>query len=214
MLCILCSGLFSLSETNCIWVWKKLKRLHSKIIYFKAYQLELLWSAVLCWRLSRSPFRALDVLQHTFAHRFLKYDFFCKLHIHSPISIMISIVLFGLQWRGCFSELKHCEYFRVNRPLYLLQSPLIFQKWLKQVSEIWPISWTPSFLANIIYNNLLCCMFQYLQIFDISISTNNWYFNIDKYLISFNIVQVLLINYVLQAGLPDSEHVRGLVFSL
>ena len=32
---------------------------------------------------------------------------------------MISIVLFGLQWRGCISEFgwnTHCEYFPVNRP--------------------------------------------------------------------------------------------------
>ena len=36
---------------------------------------------------------------------------------------------------------------------------------------------------HILYNNLLCCMFQYLQILDISISTKNWYFNINKYLI-------------------------------
>ena len=42
--------------------------------------------------------------------------------LRQTLNSRISIVLFGLQWRGCISEFcllnEHCEYFRVHGPFY------------------------------------------------------------------------------------------------
>ena len=77
-------------------------------------------------------------------------------------NIVISIILFRLQWRGCISEFglfKHCKYFRVNWPLIIDSD----QKYMLLVNKkaLWQAT-PPNLMENTLIANL-CLLFSNLQ---------------------------------------------------